>query len=158
MNCNMQVKSDSIVPMKETTTGNHRSSCPISIALETFGDTWSLLIVRDLMFKNRRTFNDFLGAEEQIATNILSDRLAQLQAHGIVEKRRDPADGRRFIYRLTEKGLALAPVLVELILWSAAHEETDAPPSVVRQMRSDRQGFIDQVRANWELEEVAESD
>ena len=158
MDCNMQVKSDSIVPMKETIGGNHRSGCPISIALETFGDTWSLLIVRDLMFKNRRTFNDFLGAEEQIATNILSDRLAQLQSHGIVDKRRDPADGRRFIYRLTEKGLALAPVLVEMILWSAVHEETDAPPAVVRQMRADRQGFIEQVRANWELGEVADPD
>ena len=80
--------------MRETATDKHRSGCPISIALETFGDTWSLLIVRDLMFKNRRTFNDFLGAEEQIATNILSDRLAQLQAQGIIGKRRDPADGR----------------------------------------------------------------
>ncbi len=141
--------------MRDRSIGRHRSGCPISIGLEAFGDSWSLLIVRDLMLKNRRTFSNFLGAEEKIATNILSDRLARLEALGIILKRRDPADARRFVYSLTEKGIDLAAVLVEMILWSARHEETDAPPDVVRQMLADRQGFIDQIRTEWKTGQAA---
>ncbi len=119
------------------------------MALETLGDAWSLLIVRDLMFKGRRTFNEFLHAEEGIASNILADRLQRLETNEIVTKRRDPADARRIVYRLTEKGIALAPVLVELVVWSARHERTDAPPSVVRQMAADPKGCIARVRKEW---------
>lgn len=126
-----------------------RSGCPISIALELLGDAWSLLIVRDLMFKERRTFNDFLTGGEGIASNILADRLRKLEDAIIVEKRRDPQDARRFIYRLTSKGIDLAPVLVELVIWSARHEQTDAPAAVVRSMRADRDGFVANVRQRW---------
>lgn len=127
-----------------------RSGCPISIALELLGDSWSLLIVRDLMFKGRHTFNEFLAGGEGIATNILSDRLRRLEAAGIVEKHADPADGRRSLYRLTRKGIDLAPVLVELVVWSAAHESTEAPPEVVQQMREHRRAFLAGVRRQWE--------
>lgn len=126
-----------------------RSGCPISIALELLGDAWSLLIVRDLMFKERRTFNDFLTGGEGIASNILADRLRKLEDANIIEKRRDPQDARRFIYRLTSKGIDLAPVLVELVIWSARHEQTDAPAAVVRGMRADRDGFVANVRQRW---------
>lgn len=126
-----------------------RSGCPISIALELLGDAWSLLIVRDLMFKERRTFNDFLTGGEGIASNILADRLRKLEDANIIEKRRDPQDARRFIYRLTSKGIDLAPVLVELVIWSARHEQTDAPAAVVRSMRADRDGFVANVRQRW---------
>jgi len=126
-----------------------RSGCPISIALEMLGDAWSLLIVRDLMFKSRRTYNDFLGGGEGIASNILADRLLKLEGAGIIEKRRDPSDGRRFIYRLSKKGIDLAPILVELIIWSARHETTEAPRSVVRAMQKDRDAFIANVRKRW---------
>ena len=128
------------------TSRQRRSGCPISIALELLGDAWSLLIVRDLMFKGRRTFNEFLAGGEGIATNILTDRLRRLACAGIVTTRPDPDDRRRVLYTLTPKGLDLAPVLVELVLWSAAHEQTDAPASVVRQMRKDRDAFIANVR------------
>ncbi|HYC46320.1 MAG TPA: helix-turn-helix domain-containing protein [Burkholderiales bacterium] len=113
------------------------------------GDAWSLLIVRDLMFKSRRTYNDFLGGGEGIASNILADRLLKLEGAGIIEKRRDPSDGRRFIYRLSKKGIDLAPILVELIIWSARHETTEAPRSVVRAMQKDRDAFIANVRKRW---------
>jgi DNA-binding HxlR family transcriptional regulator len=126
---------------------HRRSGCPLSIALETVGDSWTLLIVRDLLFKGRKTFNEFLAGGEGIATNILTDRLRKLEAQGLVDKESDPADARRFVYRLTEKGLDLAPVLVELILWSAKYENTDAPAEVVRQMRANRRGFIARARA-----------
>lgn len=126
-----------------------RSGCPISIALELLGDAWSLLIVRDLMFKERRTFNDFLTGGEGIASNILADRLRKLEDANIIAKRRDPQDARRFIYRLTSKGIDLAPVLVELVIWSARHQQTDAPAAVVRSMRADRDGFVANVRQRW---------
>jgi DNA-binding HxlR family transcriptional regulator len=132
-----------------------RSGCPISIALELLGDAWSLLIVRDLMFKNRRTYNDFLTGGEGIASNILASRLRKLEDAGIVEKLRDADDARRFVYRLTMKGIDLAPVLVELVVWSARHETTDAPPSVVKLMRTDRDAFIASVRLAWKASDRA---
>jgi DNA-binding HxlR family transcriptional regulator len=119
------------------------------MALETLGDAWSLLIVRDLMFKDRRTYNEFLQGGEGIASNILADRLRKLEAAGIVDKRGDPSDARRFLYSLSAKGIDLAPVLVELVLWSARHEATDAPAPVLRAMRGDREAFIEGVRARW---------
>ena len=129
--------------------GHIRSGCPISIALELLGDSWSLLIVRDLMFKGRTSFNEFLNAEEGIASNILSDRLRRLETSGVVDKRPDPVDARRYVYRLTEKGISLAPVLIELVVWSARFERTDAPPEVVAQMRSDRRSVVSQIRREW---------
>lgn len=135
--------------MPTPTPRSRRSGCPISIALETLGDAWSLLIVRDLMFKGRRSYNEFQQGEEGIASNILAERLRRLEAAGIVEKQPDPADRRRFVYRLSAKGIDLAPVLVELVIWSARHEDTDAPPAVVRAMRSDREAFVADVRQRW---------
>lgn len=135
--------------MAKDTPKDRRSGCPISIALETLGDAWSLLIVRDLMFKGRTTYNEFLQGGEGIASNILADRLRRLEAGGIIEKLPDPADARKFIYRLSAKGMDLAPVLVELVIWSARHENTDAPPDVVRAMRTDRAAFIAGARAQW---------
>jgi DNA-binding HxlR family transcriptional regulator len=122
-----------------------RSLCPIALALDLFGDAWSLLIVRDLMFKGISSYGGFLSAGEGIATNVLSDRLAKLEEAGILEKRRDAADGRRFVYRLTAKGADLAPVLVSMVLWSAKHTPTDAPPEVVSAMASDPSAFAMQV-------------
>jgi DNA-binding HxlR family transcriptional regulator len=118
-----------------------RSACPISVALDVFGDAWTLLIIRDLMLKGIDTFNAFLASDEHIATNILSDRLARLEAEGIIEKRRDSDDARRFHYSLTEKGIDLAPMLVEITLWSARHEKTAAPPAVVKEMSRDPRSF-----------------
>jgi DNA-binding HxlR family transcriptional regulator len=100
--------------MREKAPAGRRSGCPINILLEAVGDTWSLLIVRDLMFFGRKTYNEFPNAGEKIATNILSDRLQRLESSGIVAKQRDPSDARRYLYRLTEKGTDLAPVAMPL--------------------------------------------
>jgi DNA-binding HxlR family transcriptional regulator len=135
--------------MKEKPSISFRSGCPINILLETLGDTWSLLIVRDLMFKELSGYNDFLNAGEGIATNILSDRLQRLEVAGIIEKRRNPDDARKFIYRLTEKGIDLAPMMVEMILWSDHYEKTDAPTKVIKAMLSDRVAFIANIRESW---------
>ena len=122
-------------------TQRPRSLCPISLALDLFGDAWSLLIIRDLMFKGLSSYNGFLAAGEGISTNVLSDRLAKLEAEGIIAKRRDPQDGRRFIYRLADKGAELAPVLISIVIWSAKHTPTDAPPALVSAMAADPQSF-----------------
>jgi DNA-binding HxlR family transcriptional regulator len=136
--------------MKRKSARTRRSGCPVSLALEIFGDTWSLLIVRDLMFKGFRTFNEFLGAAEGIASNVLADRLAKLEASGVIDKREHGADARRYEYRLTQKGIDLAPALVEIVLWSARHEETDAPPEIVRVMATQRAKFVSDIRKGWE--------
>lgn len=126
-----------------------RSTCPLNIALEMVGDRWTLLIVRDLMFKDRCAYKEFLDAEEGIASNILADRLQRLESHGIIVKAPDPADGRKIIYQLTPKGIDLAPVLVEMMIWSARYEKTAAPADTIREMSENRERFISGVRKRW---------
>ena len=127
----------------------HRSGCPVSISLESFGDRWSLLIIRDLMVRGYRTFKEFEQSGEKIATNILADRLRKLQAAGIVTTEADAADGRKLIYRLTEKGIDLAPVLLDLLIWGARHEETGAPCAVIDEMAKNREAVLAEVRRRW---------
>jgi len=120
---------------------NRRSACPLNASVEMLGDRWSLLILRDMMLRGFRSFKEFLASYEGIATNILADRLKRLIAHGIVTAERDPSDGRKLIYVLTAKGLDLAPVLTEMVLWAAKHERTENQ-ALVRQMQKDKSGFI----------------
>ena len=112
------------------------------------GDRWSLLIIRDMMLRGFQTYKEFMECYEGIATNILADRLQKLVAYGIITSKADPADGRKVIYSLTAKGIDLAPVLTEMVLWAAAHEETGNQP-LVRQMKSDKAKFIAEVRQRW---------
>jgi len=95
-----------------------RSNCPVNFGLETFGDKWSLLIVRDIVFWGKKTYGDFLKSDEGIATNILASRLAQLEENGILKKEPQPGDKRKDVYSLTEKGMELIPLLVEIVAWS----------------------------------------
>lgn len=129
--------------------GGRRSGCPVSIALERFGDRWSLLVVRDMMVRGYKTFKEFQGSGEGIASNILADRLDRLQAAGIVATEPDQADGRRVIYRLTEKGIDLAPVMLELLLWASKWEQTGAPCEVMAQMGANRGAAVEEVRRRW---------
>lgn len=125
-----------------------RSDCPLNACLEIFGDRWSLLIVRDLLFKKRHEFKDFLAAKEGIATNVLAERLRRLEQSGIITKGPHPSDARKIDYRLSEKGLDLAPLLVEMAIWAAKHEKTAAPPNLIHRMSNDRQSFLAELRAN----------
>ncbi|HXH71199.1 MAG TPA: helix-turn-helix domain-containing protein [Mariprofundaceae bacterium] len=137
--------------MKKKITSDPRSSCPINVTLETLGDAWSLLIVRDLMFFGRKSFNEFLNAGEKIASNILAERLQRLENAGIVTKQRDPDDARKYLYRLTEKGIDLAPLLTDMMLWAARYEEVTMPPEALREMQTNRAKFLANVRNQWEL-------
>jgi DNA-binding HxlR family transcriptional regulator len=128
----------------------HRSGCPVSAALDLVGDRWSLLLVRDMMVRGYRTFREFQGSGEGIATNILADRLQKLEAGGIVVRERAAEDGRSTHYRLTEKGIALAPVLLELLIWGAHHEKTDAPSAAIEHMEQNRATVLAEAYRRWE--------
>jgi DNA-binding HxlR family transcriptional regulator len=135
------------VPKKKPSP-KRRSGCPLNASVETLGDRWSLLIVRDMMLRGFRTYKEFLESFEGIATNILADRLRKLQAYGIITTERDPSDGRRLFYLLTKKGIDLAPVLTEMVLWAARHEETENQ-ALVRQMKKDKEQLLAEVRQRW---------
>ncbi len=93
--------------------------------LEVFGDKWSLIIIRDIMFEGKRYFRELLKSEEKIASNILTDRLAMLEREGIISKADDPSHKQKNIYSLTEKGIDLLPIMVEIGGWSIKHTPVD---------------------------------
>ena len=118
---------------------NGKSHCPINFGLETFGEPWSLLIVRDIVYFGKHTFKEFLASEEAIAPSVLSARLTQLEAAGILTASPDPADRRRVAYTLTETGLALIPILVEIAIWSARVDpQTEAPIDWIEMVAGNR--------------------
>ena len=134
--------------MKKKRKVKRRSECPLNASVEMLGDRWSLLIIRDMMLRGFRSYKEFLECYEGIATNILADRLRKLIANGIIATKPDPFDGRKLIYLLSRKGIDLAPVLTEMVLWAAAHEKTGNQP-LVRQMRADKQKVIAKARQRW---------
>src|SRR5262245_5854894 len=126
-----------------------RSDCPISFSLDLLGDRWTLLVLRDLVFVNKHYFGDFLESPEGIASNILADRLRLLHASGLVSRRRDTASGRKIFYELTEKGIDLVPVLLELIRWGAKYDpRTAAAEAFTRRIAEERDGLISEIRAS----------
>ena len=127
---------------------DRRSGCPLNASVEMLGDRWSLLIIRDMMVRGYRTFKEFLSSEEHIATNILADRLRRLESYGIITTKPDPSDGRKLHYVLTAKGMDLAPILTEMVLWAAAHEDT-GNQALVRLIKKDKTKFLAEVRKRW---------
>jgi DNA-binding HxlR family transcriptional regulator len=124
--------------------------------VEILGDRWSLLIIRDMMLRGFRSYKEFLESYEGIATNILADRLRKLMAHGIITTKEDPSDGRRLIYVLTAKGIDLAPVLTEMVLWAAAHERTENR-ALVQLIKTDKEQFLAAARQRWTTKTVPSS-
>jgi DNA-binding HxlR family transcriptional regulator len=128
-------------------THRRRSDCPINFALETFGDPWSMLIIRDIVYFGKKTYGEFLASEEGMATNILASRLAHLEHQGLLVKKPSKQDKRKEEYALTEKGLDLIPVLVEMANWSADHDpHTAAPAAWIDLMKADREKIIGLIR------------
>lgn len=140
--CNMQVCY--LVDMKRV---KRRSDCPINFALEIFGDKWTLLVIRDLMFRDKAHYGDFLRSDEKIATNILADRLETLECAGIIKKSQDPQNKTKYVYSLTNKGLDLTPVLIEIVLWSAKYDpKTAAHKEFVAEARKDRDEMVKRIK------------
>jgi DNA-binding HxlR family transcriptional regulator len=127
----------------------HRSGCPVSVSLEALGDRWPLLIVRGMVVRGYRTFREFQHAGEGIASNILADRLRRLEAAGILTTELAFEDGRCAHYPLTAKGIALAPVLLDLLVWGARHEETGAPCAVIARMEQNRDAVLAEAYRRW---------
>lgn len=126
---------------------DRKSHCPVNSALETVGDPWSLLVVRDVVFYGKHTFGEFLASEERITTSVLADRLATLVSTGILTKRRSETDQRKESYSLTDKGLALIPILVELANWGVAYDpDVVANPLWTDKVRADREGLYQLIR------------
>ena len=136
------------MPKRKKSSPGRRSLCPLNSSVEILGDRWSLLIIRDMMLQNFRSYKQFLESHEKIATNILAGRLRRLEADGIIRSHPDPSDGRKLIYTLTSKGIDLAPVLTEMVLWAAGHEHT-GNQELVREMRKDKAQFVAGVRKRW---------
>lgn len=130
--------------------------CPVTFALDTFGDKWSLLILRDMVFKQKTNYGEFLQSPEQISTNILANRLLKLENDGLIVKSRDPNNSVKFIYRLTDKGADLVPLMLEIIRWSTSynpqpgiedHIIEGAPAKLLERLDTDRPALIAEIIA-----------
>ena len=120
-----------------------RSECPISCSLDIWGDKWSLLIIRDLMFAKKSTYGDFLKSSEGIATNILASRLQSLEENGIIEKSDHPDSKAKILYRLTRKGIDLLPVFVEIYLWAEKYFSIPSEiKATIKEAKKDKDGFV----------------
>lgn len=120
-----------------------RSDCPISYSLDIWGDKWSLLIIRDLMFKKECTYGDFLKSEEKIATNILASRLQTLEENGVIDKLEHPDSKAKVLYRLTQKGIDLLPLMIEINLWAEKYSVLPAErKAMLKEVKKDKEAFI----------------
>jgi len=118
----------------------------VAASLDVFGDRWTLLVLRDVLLDGRSRFSE-LVANEGIATNTLSERLARLMCHGLLSRERDPEDGRKWIYAPTRAAVELVPVLVEIMVWGSRHTDGQAPDAILAAVRSDKAGVIAQLTA-----------
>lgn len=120
-----------------------RSDCPVSCSLDMWGDKWSLLIVRDLMFAKECTYGDFLKSAEGIATNILAARLKALEENELIKKSEHPDSKVKVLYRLTSKGIDLLPLMIEINLWAEKYFSIPADrKALLKEVKKDKAGFI----------------
>lgn len=119
-----------------------RSDCPISCSLDIWGDKWSLLIIRDMMFFKKSTYGDFLKSEEGIATNILASRLQALEENGLIEKTDHPDNKVKVLYKLTQKGIDLVPIFIEIYIWSEKYFEIPKElKTKLKEVKKDKETF-----------------
>jgi DNA-binding HxlR family transcriptional regulator len=120
-----------------------RSDCPVSSSLDIWGDKWSLLIVRDLMFAKQCTYGDFLKSDEKIATNILASRLQTLEENKIITKSDHPESKAKVLYKLTQKGIDLLPLMIEINLWAEKYYDLPADrKAMLKEVKKDKEKFI----------------
>ena len=128
----------------------NRSNCPISFALDIFGDKWSLLILRDIIIFAKSNYHEFVNSDEAISTNILADRLIKLETHGLIIKSKDEQNLKKFIYSPTEKALDLIPVILEMVQWSAKYDpNTGAPPEVIKEIKKSPKLAAKKIRSKF---------
>jgi len=134
-----------------------RSHCPINYALEHFGDKWSLLVIRDLMFKGKRHYNEFFESGEKVSTSVLGDRLKRLEESGIICKGKDSVKKSRIRYSLTKKGIAMLPIMVDMITWSGNFDnDTEAGKVFLTQASESRDYLLSSIKEKLEKEHLAD--
>lgn len=132
-----------------------RSHCPINFTLEHFGDKWSFLIIRDLMFKGKRHYNEFLEAGEKVSTSVLGDRLKKLEKMGIISKGKDSVKKSRIRYSLTQRGIDLLPLLLEMIIWGGLNDElTESPQEFIDEAINNKGQLIEKIRSGLEQDHL----
>ena len=120
-----------------------RSDCPISCSLDIWGDRWSLLIVRDLMLAKQCTYGDFLKSDEKIATNLLASRLQTLEENSMITKSEHPDSKAKVLYKLTQKGIDLLPLMVEINLWAEKYFTLPAErKAMLKEVKKDKEAYI----------------
>ena len=123
-----------------------RSDCPISFSLDILGDKWTVLILRDMIFDGKTAYGEFLQSDEKIATNILADRLSVLYCQGLIDKKVAPDKRSKFLYSLTEKGIALLPAIMELTIWGANYNPAGGNEKLLKELQKDKEGTIQRYR------------
>lgn len=132
-----------------------RSHCPINFALDHFGDKWSLLIIRDLMFNSKRHYNEFFDSEERVSTSVLGDRLKMLESLKFISKSSDSVKKSRIKYSLTKKGISLLPLMVEIVVWSdQIDKDTEAGSDFIIHATKDRENLISIIQEKLEKEHL----
>src|SRR5690554_1932560 len=119
-----------------------RSDCPISCSLDVFGDKWSLLIIRDIMLRGKVSYSEFLESEERISTNILANRLTVLEEENIISKSVSSTNKSKFNYSLTEKGVDLLPIVIEIMDWGAKYNENSPRRELGKKIQKNKSQVI----------------
>jgi DNA-binding HxlR family transcriptional regulator len=119
-----------------------RSDCPISYTLDILGDKWMLLILRDMIFEKKESYKEFMQSEEGIATNVLADRLSLLESEKFITKKVSPANKKSFVYRLTDKGITLIPLIMEITLWGSAFNPKGGNKELLKKLKKDKEGVV----------------
>lgn len=126
-----------------------RSGCPISSALDVVGDKWSLLIIRDMLIKHKKTFKDFSESDESVAPSILSARLKLLESYKLISKTKIPENKKENIYLLTEKGIRLTPIIIELSLWGNTNMREFNKIDDIENLKLDKSLIIQSVQDSY---------
>ena len=126
-----------------------RSGCPIASALDIVGDKWSLLIIRDMLIKHKKTFKEISDSDEMIAPSILSARLKLLESYKLITKRKFPENKKENIYLLTDKGIDLTPIIIEFSLWGDSNMREFNEIDIIDGLKADKTMIIDTIQNNY---------
>ena len=126
-----------------------RSGCPIASALDIVGDKWSLLIIRDMLIKHKKTFKEISDSDERIAPSILSARLKLLESYKLITKRKFPENKKENIYLLTDKGIDFAPIIIEFSLWGDTNLREFNEIDIIDGLKADKSMIIDTIQNNY---------
>lgn len=127
-----------------------RSNCGLSQSLDVFGDKWSLLIIRDLVYFGKETYGDLLKMDEGIATNVLADKLVVLEKEGLITKEVFVGSKSKFKYKLTQKGIDIYPIIMEIMFWGASYCEVyPEQKAIVKMTKQKREAFVQDVMKKY---------